>query len=94
MKPALEPRFDDVAVVISELVTNSVLHGMGTANIGVTVEAAEDRIRVEVSDCGPCFDKSTPRGEGMGLDIVDRIADSWGVTHESNCTVWVEIPRT
>lgn len=93
MRPALEPRFDDVAVVISELVTNSVRYGRGTGDIGVLVEASERHIRVEVSDTGPCFDKGTPRGEGMGLAIVDRIAERWGVDNESKCTVWVEIAR-
>lgn len=82
-----------MAVVISELVTNSVRYGRGTARIGVFVEALEKHIRVEVSDAGPCFEKGSPRGEGMGLDIVDRIAESWGVVHESRCTVWVEIAR-
>lgn len=93
IKSALEPKFDDVAVVISELVTNSVRYGTGTDDISVQVEASEDRIRVEVSDSGPCFDKDAPRGDGMGLDIVDRIADRWGVSCNRRCTVWAEISR-
>lgn len=93
IRSALEPKFDDVAVVISELVTNSVRYGTGTDDISVQVEASEDRIRVEVSDSGPGFDKDAPRGDGMGLDIVDRIADRWGVSFNSRCTVWAEIAR-
>ena len=29
----------------------------------------------------------------MGLDIVDKIADRWGVDNNGICTVWVEISK-
>lgn len=93
IKPALEPRFDDVAVIISELVTNSVRYGSGSSEIEVLVATTEKSIRVEVSDGGPCFDPDLPRDDGLGLDIVDKIAESWGVERTPNCKVWVEIRR-
>lgn len=93
MQSKLGARYNDVALVLSELVTNSVLHGWGTDDVDVLIEAGEDRIRVEVSDAGPCFEKDNPRGDGMGLDIVDRVADQWGVQKDDKCTVWVEIIR-
>jgi anti-sigma regulatory factor (Ser/Thr protein kinase) len=93
MQSSLGPRFNDVALVLSELVTNSVLYGTGTDDVDVLVDATKGRIRLEVSDAGPCFDKDDPRGNGMGLDIVDQIADDWGVQRDHKCTVWVEIIR-
>lgn len=93
MQSSLGPRFNDVALVLSELVTNSVLYGTGTDDVDVVVDATQGRIRLEVTDEGPCFDKDDPRGDGMGLHIVDQIADDWGVQKDHRCTVWVEISR-
>ena len=92
-KNDLEPRFNDVALVLSELVTNSVRHGDGNDEISVGLETSEENIRVEVTDHGPCFAKDDPRNGGMGLDIVDKIADRWGVENNGMCTVWVEISK-
>ncbi len=89
----LEPRYSDVALVLSELVTNSVRHGGDSDGISVEVETSDRKIRVEVTDHGPCFTKEEPRNGGMGLDIVDQIADKWGVTSNGGCTVWVEISK-
>lgn len=94
LRAALEPRFGDVALVVSELVTNSVRHGDGSSSISVEVEASPDHIRVEVVDQGPCFPKSIDRKGGMGLDIIDQIADRWGVDDHGGCRVWVEIAKT
>lgn len=93
MQPSLGSRFNDVALVLSELVTNAVRHAMGTRDVDVVIEATDDLIRLEVSDSGPCFEKSTPRGGGMGLDIVSEIAVDWGVERDHMCTVWAEISR-
>lgn len=95
IKDALEPVYDDVAVVTSELVTNSVRYGRGSDEIRVAVTTSHDKVRIEVSDAGPCFNKDSSRNGGMGLDIVRRIADSWGIEHNGRwCTVWAEIPRS
>ncbi len=93
LRAELEPRFGDVALVLSELVTNSVRHGGGEHLISVGVETSTESIRVEVTDYGPCFSKDGPRNGGMGLDIVDRIADRWGVIGDGGCTVWVEMSK-
>lgn len=89
----LEPRFNDVALVLSELVTNSVRHGGAVAQISVEVQTSETLIRIEVTDRGPCFSELDPRHGGMGLDIVDRLADRWGVVADDGCTVWAEISK-
>jgi anti-sigma regulatory factor (Ser/Thr protein kinase) len=91
LRDDLEPRFDDVAIVVSELVTNSVRHS--NDDLTVTVVPGPDSIRIEVADWGPGFNRDAPRGDGMGLNIVEKIATDWGVTLDGVCTVWVEIPR-
>lgn len=91
IREELEPRFDDVALVVTELVTNSVRHSRD--EITLTVISEPESIRVEVMDWGPGFGRDTPRGDGLGLKIVEKIANDWGVRLDGVCTVWVEIPR-
>ncbi len=86
----LEPRFDDLALVVSELVSNSVRHS-GDGFVSVSLKKTRDRVRLEVSDPGPCFDADHPRGDGFGLQIVSRVADAWGIDNDGDCKVWVEI---
>lgn len=91
---SLEPRYDDVVLVISELVTNSVRHAASDKSIELTVELSDARIRLEVSDRGPGFVPiDGMRSGGLGLIIVDRIAARWGVITNGGCTVWVEISK-
>lgn len=90
LRPKLEPRYEDVVLVVSELVANSVRHGASSA-IDIKVAAHADRIRVEVTDSGPGFSRDAPRGEGLGLLIVEKLADRWGM-HDGRMrfTVWAE----
>jgi anti-sigma regulatory factor (Ser/Thr protein kinase) len=91
LKARLEPRYEDVVLVVSELVANSVRHG-ASSNIDVRVAAQADRIRVEVTDNGPGFSIDDPRGEGLGLLIVDKLADRWGMKNgRRKFTVWAEL---
>lgn len=90
IRASLEPRYEDVLLLISELVTNSVRH-TATDGIDVHVETNDGRIRVEVSDDGPGFSTDTPRGDGLGLTIVDKIADKWGLVPGDRFTVWAEL---
>lgn len=90
LKAELEPRFDDVILVVSELVSNSVRHG-GSNDINVRVTARAGRIRVEVTDDGPGFEADDPRGDGLGLNIVEKVSDSWGMQNgRQKFTVWAE----
>lgn len=91
MRSKLEPRYEDVVLVVSELVTNSVRHGSSTG-IDVKVTARRGRIRVEVADDGPGFSIDDPRGEGLGLAIVEKLAERWGMNDEnSKFIVWAEL---
>ena len=93
----------DVALLISELVTNSVRHGAEAGDpIDVRGYASAEVVRVEVRDTGagfarprqPCprFDDDEPGG--WGLLLVDRLADRWGVARAGGTSVWFEIDRT
>lgn len=88
----LEPRYDDVVLIVSELVSNSVRH-TDTIDIGIKLRLSDDTIRVEVSDDGGGFSTDAPRGEGMGLTLVDKIAARWGLILDGRFTVWVELAK-
>lgn len=92
LKSTLEPRYEDVLLLVSELVTNSVRHSDSDA-IDVRVSTEDGHIRVEVSDSGPGFDEGTPRGDGLGIAIVDKIAHRWGYSSGERFTVWAELER-
>jgi anti-sigma regulatory factor (Ser/Thr protein kinase) len=88
---------EDVKLLVSELVTNAVRHPRRDGFIGVSVELARGRVRVEVSDPGEGFSKpsvSAPAPDalgGRGLLIVDRLASRWGVTPGRPTRVWFEL---
>jgi anti-sigma regulatory factor (Ser/Thr protein kinase) len=94
----------DLALVVSELVANSVRHGgmMGSEDrITLHAAIAPDRLRVEVCDCGHGFERpQTPQprdfeagGGGLGLVLLERLAAAWGVAVEDEVCVWAEFAR-
>jgi serine/threonine-protein kinase RsbW len=95
LRATLGARYDDVALVVSELVSNSVRHSGADANsdgIDVKVSVRAGRIRVEVADKGPGFSIDDARGEGMGLAIVEKLADRWGMGEgRRKFVVWAEL---
>jgi anti-sigma regulatory factor (Ser/Thr protein kinase) len=95
MKSALGERYDDVVLVVSELVSNSVRHarsGKQSDGIDVKVSVLTGYIRVEVADAGPGFSIDAPRGNGMGLSIVEKLADRWGMSDgHRKFVVWAEL---
>jgi anti-sigma regulatory factor (Ser/Thr protein kinase) len=89
---------DDVRLLVSELVTNSVRHSAPPAGskVELTVSATPDIVRVTVTDAGRGFDptpRSAPRTKagGWGLHLVDRLADRWGVDRSRGAAVWFEL---
>ncbi len=79
----------------SELATNCVQHA-GT-DFELVVES-QDEIRVEVRDTNrhrPMLRFPTPREpKGRGLQIVEAMSDSWGVTQSPDGkTVWFVLGR-
>jgi anti-sigma regulatory factor (Ser/Thr protein kinase) len=90
----------DLRLLVSELVTNSVRHaGLDSDDaIGLEITVSSERVRVEVMDIGPGFDRRSPepredRTGGYGLFLVDRLADRWGVVSDEATRVWFEIDR-
>lgn len=84
----------DVLVVVSELVTNAIMHGEGA--IELRIELDGPAIKGEVIDEGGGFEREM-REEGVreiggrGLSIVAEMTERWGV-HEGTTHVWFEIP--
>lgn len=81
----LDPgQLDDVMLMLSELVTNAVMHSGRPAGAPIHLSAriADDRVRIGVCDCGRGFEMTSapdlPSGAspgGRGLWIVHRLAD-------------------
>jgi anti-sigma regulatory factor (Ser/Thr protein kinase) len=87
----------DLRLLTHEVISNSVQHaGMGTKDpIRLNIFLGSDRIRVEVWDRGPGFTASPrppSRGSerGMGLFVLDRLSDRWGVQSGECTCVWFE----
>jgi len=83
-------------LLVSELVTNAVVHGQGT--ITLRADIGENRLMVEVIDEGSGFEHVVhhPTFEdvhGRGLMIVDGEASRWGL-YEGTTHVWFEIERS
>jgi anti-sigma regulatory factor (Ser/Thr protein kinase) len=95
----LSEKVEDVRLVVSELVTNSILHaGLSTKDqISLTVAVSAGSVRGRVCDPGPGFEvPSEPRPRrdlrgGWGLPIVETISDRWGVEQNSHACVCFEI---
>jgi anti-sigma regulatory factor (Ser/Thr protein kinase) len=95
---------EDTLLLVSELVTNSVLHaGIGEEDpVSVTVHVHEDCLRVEVGDPGAGFVPDPRTGEGIpegyrggwGLRLVQMLARRWGVEPQgAGALVWFEMDR-
>ena len=91
---------DDVVLLVSELVTNAVLHAGAGPERPLLVELLTGPrwVVVTVSDEGPGFTwRPSPEGRsnasgGWGLFLVDQIADRWGVEcSAAGARVWFEI---
>lgn len=95
IRSALGERYDDVVLVVSELVSNSVRHSGAdpkSDGIDIKVSVRAGHIRVEVADGGPGFSLDAPRGEGLGLTIVEKLADRWGMADgRHKFVVWAEL---
>jgi anti-sigma regulatory factor (Ser/Thr protein kinase) len=82
-------------LLVSELVTNAVMHGRGKITLRAQVD--EDRLLVEVIDEGEGFERTVRHSDfdnvgGRGLAIVDAEASRWGI-HEGTTHVWFELER-
>ena len=83
-----------VALAVSEVASNAILHARTPFTVCVVVDP--DRVRVEVTDQDPRIpvrqEYAVDSVTGRGLAIVDQLSDRWGADgHEGDKTVWFEI---
>ena len=77
--------------MVSELVSNALVHGTGTISLRIDIEP--DAVRIEVSDEGEVAVAPSPTPGahgGWGLRIVEQLADDWGVL-DGSTKVWFRI---
>lgn len=96
------PALDRVALAVSELATNAIMHtpsGDG-GQVTIGISATGPLVRVEVTNDGRAATKPRVRREagaesGRGILIVDALADAWGVIEGADTTtVWAEYHDT
>jgi|SRR4051794_33142028 anti-sigma regulatory factor (Ser/Thr protein kinase) len=80
-------------IIVTELVTNAVVHGEGDIRLSVHVD--EGRVTGEVVDAGGGFERDVRRHGheamgGRGLTIVEALTSQWGV-HEGTTHVWFQV---
>ena len=95
-------RQDDVRLLVSEIVTNSVRHGGRGSDrwIRLRVACGDGRVRVEVRSGGSAiaFERSAKEGSlresGWGMYLLENLADRWGASSgEDGTCVWFEVDR-
>lgn len=87
----------ETELVVSELVTNAVLHARTDIELRITFD--QDALRIAVRDASPdTFVRETPHGSqlldhGRGLQVVQRLARSFGATPvDAGKVVWAVLP--
>jgi anti-sigma regulatory factor (Ser/Thr protein kinase) len=90
----LEDAIEDAELLVSELVTNAILHARSSATVKINHNAP--RLRVSVCDSSSATPRLRDYGPnavtGRGMLLVDRIALRWGVdVNEGGKCVWFEV---
>lgn len=85
---------DTVALLVSEVATNALVHGSGEVQVRVAARGAV--VRVEVADDSPQMPRPRAAGlleeGGRGLALVASLADGWGVERQGvGKIVWFEV---
>jgi len=85
----------DVLLVVSELVTNAVVHAVGTA-VDLTVSLVDGVVRIEVVDRSTVMPERQALNHdgtnGRGLLLIDAVAETWGAElSPTGKRVWAEV---
>jgi len=85
-----------VSQLLTEVVTNAVLHAGTPLRVVLEQDVSSGRLRCEVSDDSPARPRlrrhSTEATTGRGLQLLDRVASAWGVEPlAAGKTVWFEV---
>ena len=95
-----EQVLEDMRLLVTELVTNSVRHSDAAPGDPVRLEVSvhDDRVRVLVEDGGSGFrprarTPDSPDDGGWGLHLVEQVSDRWGVSGGGRTRVWLELAR-
>lgn len=85
---------DDVLLVVSELITNALLHGASPRRLHLALR--ERDLHIEVEDASartPAAVDPTGRVGGHGLHIVARLCTDWGTApSDGGKRVWCDVP--
>ncbi len=85
---------DDMKLIVSELVTNGIVHGGREDDIPVMLDLrVNGDIRCAVTDQGPGFFARVRNDarRGWGLRLVEQLSDRWGMQCSPRRTeVWFE----
>ena len=89
-----EEEVDDLELLVSELVTNAVLHARSRSRL--TIDSNGERVRVTVEDesaVAPRLREYGPEAAtGRGVLLVDRLSTNWGVDFDDGGKrVWFEL---
>jgi CheY-like chemotaxis protein len=88
---------DDALIVLSELVTNALIHGLSRCELRLGL--SESALRIQVVDQGPGMPDPLTADEGSehgrGLLIVSLLCEAWGVEAlpAGEKIVWAEMMR-
>jgi anti-sigma regulatory factor (Ser/Thr protein kinase) len=90
---------DDVALLVTELVTNVIDHVGGDSTLTLELALAGDSLRIAVVDGSAVrpvvreLDADNPRGRG--LRMIQDIADRWGIEdHHGGKRVWLVLQQS
>jgi anti-sigma regulatory factor (Ser/Thr protein kinase) len=97
-----QARLETLLLLVSEIVTNAVMHSRAPADapIVLTASVAGQKVEVAVIDAGEGFTppaRRTPGASdrmtigGYGLYVVDCAASRWGVDGVGGTRVWFEL---
>lgn len=86
----------DAELVVSELVTNAVLHAPGIDTYELELLRLANGVRLCLADGSPIrptvFDVSSTSGSGRGMQIVQALGARWGTDeHRGGKRVWVDL---